>query len=111
MASTKSNSSTHTMTKTKAHNKNPLTKAWHVLTTGWVLEYPDSRNGPKDFFDRKPGVNGGHPDYYLKSEKKKSRWGAADGEAETLGEEEGREDGCLRWCEEVKKQREMDEKI
>ena len=26
---------------------------WKTISTGWVLEYPDSNNGPRDLFDRK----------------------------------------------------------
>jgi hypothetical protein len=32
-----------------------LKKLWSTLTTGWVLEYPDSNNGPSDFFDKRDG--------------------------------------------------------
>jgi hypothetical protein len=28
-------------------------KFWKAISTGWVIDYPDSRNGPIDFFDQK----------------------------------------------------------
>jgi hypothetical protein len=28
-------------------------KFWKAISTGWILEYPDSNNGPQDLFDRK----------------------------------------------------------
>jgi hypothetical protein len=30
-----------------------LKSFWKSISTGWVVEYPSSRNGPVDFFDRK----------------------------------------------------------
>lgn len=30
-----------------------LKNFWKNISTGWVVEYPDYRNGPEDFFDRK----------------------------------------------------------
>lgn len=38
-------------------NQNKATKGvkrfWKAISTGWVIEYPDSKNGPSDFFDRR----------------------------------------------------------
>lgn len=31
----------------------PLKKFWKVISTGWVIEYPDEENGPRDFFDKR----------------------------------------------------------
>jgi len=28
-------------------------KFWNAISTGWVVEYPNSRDGPRDFFDRR----------------------------------------------------------
>ncbi|PMD54046.1 uncharacterized protein K444DRAFT_618505 [Hyaloscypha bicolor E] len=28
-------------------------KFWNAIMTGWVVEYPNSRDGPRDFFDRR----------------------------------------------------------
>jgi hypothetical protein len=30
-----------------------LKSFWKSISTGWVVEYPSSRNGPADLFDRK----------------------------------------------------------
>jgi hypothetical protein len=30
-----------------------LKKFWKAISTGWTLEYPDERNGPVDFFDKR----------------------------------------------------------
>jgi hypothetical protein len=30
-----------------------LKNFWKAISTGWVVEYPDSDNGPRDLFDRK----------------------------------------------------------
>ncbi len=32
---------------------NGAKKFWKAISTGWVIEFPDSRNGPRDFFDRR----------------------------------------------------------
>jgi hypothetical protein len=31
-------------------------KFWKAISTGWVIEYPDSRDGPRDFFDKRDRV-------------------------------------------------------
>jgi hypothetical protein len=28
-------------------------KFWNAISTGWVVEYPNSTDGPRDFFDRR----------------------------------------------------------
>ena len=33
-----------------------LKKFWKAISTGWVIEYPDSNRGPQDLFDRKDRV-------------------------------------------------------
>lgn len=33
-----------------------LKQFWKTISTGWVLEYPDPDNGPRDFFERKKGL-------------------------------------------------------
>jgi hypothetical protein len=39
------------------HKENKVAKGakkfWSAISTGWVIEYPDSRDGPRDFFDRR----------------------------------------------------------
>jgi hypothetical protein len=35
---------------------NGAKKFWKAISTGWVIEYPDSRNGPSDFFDRRDRI-------------------------------------------------------
>lgn len=33
-----------------------LKKLWNAITSGWVVEYPDSNKDPQDLFDRKDRI-------------------------------------------------------
>jgi hypothetical protein len=50
-----------------------LKNFWKTIWTGWVIEYPDSDNGPKDLFDRKDRVP--HGAKKLKNEQELERCG------------------------------------
>jgi hypothetical protein len=33
-----------------------LKSFWKAISSGWVMEYPSSRNGPDDLFDRRDRI-------------------------------------------------------
>jgi hypothetical protein len=33
-----------------------LKNFWRAISSGWVVEYPSSNNGPQDFFDKKDRI-------------------------------------------------------
>jgi hypothetical protein len=66
-----------------------LKRIWEAVSTGWVLEYPDSDHGPKDFFDRRHNKTDGQeletPPAYQDS-----------------GIGISREDAVFKWSEQIK---------
>ena len=86
----------HNNDSNNSNNKNnPLKKCWKAMSTGWVIEYPNSRDGPKDFFDRRS-------ENVMEGERKPKYgdWRKFEGE-EGEGEGLGNEDAIFRWSEQV----------
>jgi hypothetical protein len=67
-------------------------KFWKAISTGWVIEYPDSRNGPNDFFDRRDRTPQG-----VRNQKK---FGSELERCSYSGEEAS--DAIFRWKEQMR---------
>jgi hypothetical protein len=80
------------------HKENKVAKGakkfWSAISTGWVIEYPNSRDGPRDFFDRRD----------------RTRQGVKEEEEEKLGSDlercsyngEEASDAIFMWKEQLK---------
>ncbi|PMD54053.1 uncharacterized protein K444DRAFT_618511 [Hyaloscypha bicolor E] len=67
-------------------------KFWNAVSTGWVIEYPNSRDGPRDFFDRRDRTPQG-----VREEK---TFGNGKDRCSDNGEDAS--DAIFRWKEQLK---------
>jgi hypothetical protein len=65
-------------------------KFWSAISTGWVVEYPNSRDGPRDFFDRRDRTPQG-----VKIEKKSGELDSCSSNGEEAA------DAIFRWKEQL----------
>jgi hypothetical protein len=70
-----------------------LKKFWETISTGWVLEYPDSNEGPKDFFERER-IQTESPPQQVERESLPSYRNSA--------EEDARADAVFKWSEQMR---------
>jgi hypothetical protein len=66
-------------------------KFWSVISTGWVIEYPNSGDAPRDFFDRR--------DREPQGVKEQKNIGNVPERCSDNGEEA---DAIFRWKEQLK---------
>jgi hypothetical protein len=67
-------------------------KFWSAISTGWFIEYPNSGEAPKDFFDRSDRIPQG-----VREDQKSAH------ESERCSEnEEDTSDAIFRWREQLK---------
>ncbi|KAG4439067.1 hypothetical protein IFR05_005458 [Cadophora sp. M221] len=85
---------------------------WKAISTGWVIEYPEPGEAPRDFFDRRdrrPMYVEPLPRYEdLYSSRRQGQFeesgreDVADRSQRQDDEDEGREDAVFRWSEQMR---------